>query len=140
MGRYDGLKKGKRFSSEYQPEKNGRKPSKLKEYIKENNIGQKEVSDLIKNLVFEHNIDELEEMANDRTKPFIITSLLTAFLKDIERGTIYNTNPIMDRAIGKPKERIEHSGELTVTQMTREERQARIKELEDKRKKDNVDS
>ncbi|MDH4127673.1 MAG: hypothetical protein OEV44_02885 [Spirochaetota bacterium] len=130
----ENLKKRTPFSSTYQPEKNGRKPSKLKEYAKENNIGASEVANVIKNLIAENSIEELEEIAQDKTRPYLITALITAFLKDVERGTVYNLNSMLDRAIGSAKQVIEHSGEISVSQLTPEERRARIDELEKKRK------
>jgi len=113
MAREDGLAAGvrTRFSSEYQPANRGRKPSKLKSWIKENNVSNDDFIAIFKTIIATHTLDELEIMVNKKNKgklPVIIALCISAFLHDMRTGTLTGTNSILDRIMGKPTQQINH--------------------------------
>lgn len=110
----ENLSKGKRFSSDYQPNNTGRKPSKLKAMIEVNDLSSNDVSDLLLSL-FDKTEDELMAISSDPEKPFLIRTFVKAMLKDLSQDSIYNINSLLDRAVGKPKEKVEQTGEQTLT-------------------------
>ena len=97
----------KKFTSEYQPEGRGRKPSILKQYIKENKISSADVSLLIKSILFESTEKEMVEMLADKNKPIIIRLFVRAFMEDFRKGRLENIEKLLDRAIGKNKAEID---------------------------------
>ena len=99
------------FSSENQPKKNGRKKSKLKGMIEKNDLSSDDISDLIINL-FDKTKEELEVISNDYEQPFLLRAFVKAMIKDLEGDSLYNINSLLDRAIGKPKDKVEHSGSV----------------------------
>lgn len=126
----ENLKKGKRFSSEYQPEKNGRKKSKLKGLIEVNDLSSNDVSELIITL-FDKTEEELERIGNDHEKPFLLRSLVRAILKDGSSDSLYNINSLMDRAIGKAKETKEiQFDDVSEKKLSREEMIAKLKKAD----------
>lgn len=79
-------------------------------------------------------VAELASFVKDDKLPAIVQAygrlLLTGDQKDMRR--VSAAELIKDRVHGKPLQAIKHSGELEVTQLTPEEREKRIKELEKK--------
>ena len=126
-----------RFSSTKQPANRGRKPSKLKKWIKENNVGNTDFVAIFRNIIAIHTLEELEELVKDERKkklPVIVALCISAFLRDMKTGTLTSANTILDRIMGKPTQPVEmNAPELSVTIMTPEERQKRIEELLGKR-------
>jgi len=118
---------GKKFSSTNQPppERKGRKPSKLKKYLKDNNVTANDLALLAKNVLFTYSEEQLKDLLVDKTKPMIIRLMVRAFLEDFKKGSMINTDRIIDRAFGAPDQNIM----MMVSQMTPEERQAKIEEL-----------
>jgi nitrogenase molybdenum-iron protein alpha/beta subunit len=111
MAREDGLAVGvrTRFSSEYQPENRGRKPSKLKKWIKENNVSNEDFIGIFKNIIAAHTIEELEEMVegdNKKKLPVIVALCISAFIHDMRTGTLNAANSILDRVMGKPTQQV----------------------------------
>ncbi|NCB44235.1 MAG: hypothetical protein EOM59_16700 [Clostridia bacterium] len=119
----------KPFSSTRQPKnKNGRKPSQLKKYIKDNNMCREDVALIIKNVLFSKSSDELVNMVQDKSEPMIVRLMVRAYLEDFKKGGLVNLSVLLDRAFGSPKQDVEVSGNITVTEMTYEEREAKINE------------
>lgn len=115
MAREDGLAAGvrTRFSSEYQPANKGRKPSKLKAWIKENNVSNDDFIAIFKTIIATHTLEELETMVNKENKPklpVIVALLISAFLHDMKTGTLTAANSILDRIMGKPTQQINFGG------------------------------
>lgn len=106
MDKNENLKKGKRFSSEYQPKKQGRKKSKLKGMIEKNDLSSEDISDLIINL-FDKTREELDIISYDEEQPFLLRAFVKSMIKDIDGDSLYNINSLLDRAIGKAKEKKE---------------------------------
>jgi len=128
----------KMFSSEYQPKNNGRKPSKLKKYIKDNNVGKEDVALMIKNVLFTYSQQQLEELLKDKEAPMLMRLLVRAFLEDFKKGALSNFTTMMDRAYGSAKQEVEVNSNTTIFDMTPEQRRAAINEYLEKRNPSNV--
>jgi len=133
MPREDGLKAGipHRFSSLNQPEKRGRLPSKLKKFCKDNSISKADVDMVFKNLIFGKTIEELQIMIlpdNRKKLPVIVVLLVSAFIQDMNSGTLKEVNTVLDRIWGKATQKVEADVNAPVM-LTSEERQQRIEEL-----------
>ena len=123
--------KGSRFSTSYQPEKRGRLPSKLKKFCKDNSISKADVDMVFKNLIFGKTIEELQEMIRSPIRenlPVIIVLLVSAFIHDMNSGTLKEVNTVLDRIWGKATQKVEADVNVPVM-LTPEERQQRIEEL-----------
>ena len=118
----------KPFTSERQPAKRGRKPSVLKKYIKDNDINREDVALMIKNVLFSKSYDELVDILQDNKQPMIIRLFIKSYLNDFKKGSLINLQYLLDRAFGNPKQEIEVSGNISVDQMSYEEREAKIRE------------
>lgn len=122
----------KPFTKEHRPKNPGRKPSKLKKYIKENNISAKDVSIMIKNVIFDKNQEQLETLLKDKKIPMMIRFFVKAFLDDFKNGKVRNMEYLLNRAVGQPKEIIDQTnrdGSPDVTEMSHDERKALLAEL-----------
>ena len=118
----------KPFTSTRQPKNNGRKPSQLRRFIKENNVSREDVSLMIKNVLFSNSFEKLSEMVQDTKQPMIIRLFIKSFLTDFKKGNLTNLTVMLDRAFGSPKQDITVSGDISIAEMTYEEREARINE------------
>ena len=116
------------FSASRQPKGNGRKPSKLRKFLKVNNLSALDIQLIASNLI-NATLEELEEMAEDRTKPILLCGAARAFLRDYKEGTTPTMQWLIDRAFGKSKEALEFSGSLNIRQTTDEELNQQLQEL-----------
>jgi hypothetical protein len=115
MAREDGLAAGvrTRFSSTYQPANRGRKPSKLKKWIRENGVSNEDFVAIFKNIIATHTIEELHEMIEGDHKnklPVIVALCISAFIHDMKTGTLTAANSILDRIMGKPTQQVIFGG------------------------------
>ena len=117
----------KKFSSTYQPANKGRKPSKLRKYIKENNLGIQDVRLMMKQVLAMDEV-QLKEKLMDQRVPMMIRLFIRAYLQDFKAGRMDNFNSMLDRVFGKSDQNINMNGGLAVTEMSREERQEAIRE------------
>jgi hypothetical protein len=111
VAREDGLAAGirTRFSSTYQPANRGRKPSKLKKWIKENGVCNEDFIAIFKNIIATHTIEELNQMIEGDAKnklPVIVALCISAFIHDMKTGTLTAANSILDRIMGKPTQQL----------------------------------
>lgn len=120
--------KDKQFTSENQPDNNGRKPSMLKAYIVDNGVSIQDVRLVIKNIIMENTKEELEIIQKDEAKPMLMRVLIGAYLKDFESGSIYNLNSLLDRVYGKAEQPV--TGNFDITSYSPKEREKRLSELE----------
>jgi hypothetical protein len=126
------LKNLKNFTSTYQPPNAGRKPSKLKKFIKDNGLSSWDVACMIK-IVFATSEDDLKKMLQDKTRPMMLRLFIKAYLNDFLRGDLKNWLILSERAFGKAIQPIDNSGVALITELTKEQRDARIAELLKKR-------
>jgi hypothetical protein len=111
MAREDGLVAGARtrFSKEYQPKNRGRKPSKLKKWIKQYDISNDDFIAIFTNIIATHTMEELEELTSKENKmklPVIVGLCISAFLRDMKAGTLASANSILDRIMGKATQQV----------------------------------
>lgn len=123
---------GKRFSSTYQPAKRGRKPSKLKKFLKDHNMGADDIRLICSNLLNKSR-EELQALAKDPKTPILLAGSAAALLKDMARGSTTALQWLSDRGYGKPPETVTNYVEMGIYQMTPEQQEARIDELLAKR-------
>jgi hypothetical protein len=119
VAREDGLAMGKntQFSSTNQPANPGRKPSKLKKWIKENGVSNEDFIAVFKNLIASRTIEELQDMVKGDNKnklPVVVALCVSAFLHDMENGTLTAANTILDRIMGKPQIKTEITASVSV--------------------------
>ena len=98
------------YSSTNQPARKGRLPSKLKKFCKDNVVSNSDVDKVFKNLIFGKTLDELQELIKPGNKgnlPVIIVLLISAFLQDMEDGTLKEVNTVLDRVFGKATQQVE---------------------------------
>lgn len=95
-----GNKLGKKFSSEHQPEHNGRKPSLLKSYIVDNGVSIQDVRLVLKNVIMDNTESDLKIICADKEQPMIVRTVVKAYLHDFKNSSVYNLNSFLDRIYG----------------------------------------
>lgn len=96
-----------RFSKTNQPKNNGRKPSKLRKFIKENNVSYADVSLLFSNFLFKFSADELHAILSDegiKKLPSIAYNLIRAYLDDMTNNRLYATELMLRYSVQLPKQ------------------------------------
>lgn len=88
-----------RFSSERQPKKNGRKPSRLTKLIKDSGVSSDDVNAIIKSLIFTKTETELQRLMEDPVEPMLVRLFVKAFLSDFKAGTLHNIDKLLARAM-----------------------------------------
>ena len=120
------------WSSTNQPKNRGRKPSSVKKYIKDNNLTYDDVAQMAK-YILPLNEEGLKKLILDPKTPIIIRTFSKAVFSDLKKSSIHNIMALIDRAVGKPKERQEISGPDGGPIITRDERTLLIAQLIEKR-------
>lgn len=108
MGFEPGNNLGQRFSSENQPEKNGR-PRKYVSDLKAQGYKLSEVNDAIQALM-SMDLNELKDVAANPKATVLEVTIAMAIKKSIDRGSLYSIETLLTRVYGKPKELTEASG------------------------------
>jgi len=125
--------KGTLFSAENQPtNKPGPRPSRIRAYIQENDLSTNDIRAAIGALA-EMTAEELAKVKEDETAPVLLRGFAFAMMVEMQKGALVNLEMLLNRAFGKPKESVEHSGGINTTQLTKEERDKEIAELLEKR-------
>jgi hypothetical protein len=128
----ENLGKGKKFSSDNQPDNSGRKPSVLT-YIKGSGLSLDDYRRLLTNLIWEYDHKELSAILKNKSNkiPMGLAIVLSALIDDQKTKSIANFEKFMDRIFGKPAQGldIKTSGSMEIISMTMEERQKHIKAL-----------
>lgn len=120
--------KGKRFTSEYQPENRGRKPNKLKDLIKESQFTTQDIRAIFANIVSVNTLDEMKEMILDKNTDFMVAAYLKAMVKDYQNSKTDTMDKLIEYAFGKTKTIIETTSEnrntnLNIDGLSKEEKQ-----------------
>lgn len=117
MGKFEkGNKVGKLFSKTRQPKKNGRKPSRMNEFIKAFDLdnGEKQISkdDAIRLLThcLMCNRAELERMTKNTDLPIAVLCQIKAIVTDMNNGTTSTVDKLFDRIFGKAVQKTEITG------------------------------
>lgn len=90
---------------------NGR-PRKFVSLLKEQGYKLSEINDTLMALL-SMDINELKEVFENPKATVLEKAVAGAIRKSIEKGSLYNIETIITRAMGKPKEQTEHSGGQT---------------------------
>ena len=86
------------YSKDHPPPPNrGRKPSKLKKYIKNNGITSEDMAHAFR-YVLGLTIEQLKDLIKDTNKPAIIVVAASAVLKDMTKGKLNNISTVMRKA------------------------------------------
>ncbi len=98
------------FSATNQPKnKNGRKPSTIKRYIKDNGIDARDVSSMMKFLL-PMTQKQIGDMVKNEEVPFAMRLFARSLMDDMRKGHLSNVLHVLDRAIGKSVQHQEISG------------------------------
>lgn len=90
---------------------NGR-PRKFVSTLKDQGYKLSEINDTLMALL-SMDINELKEVFENPKATVLEKAVAGAIRKSIEKGSLYNIETIITRAMGKPKEQTEHSGGQT---------------------------
>jgi hypothetical protein len=122
-GRKDIAQDGKatQFSSDNQPENQGRRPSVLT-YIKGSGLSLDDYRKLLTNLIWEYDSKELSKLLKEKNNsiPIGLAIVLGAILDDLDHKSIANYEKLMDRVFGKSKTSIDLKGSMDITPETLE--------------------
>jgi hypothetical protein len=91
---------------------NGR-PRKFVSLLKEQGYKLSEINDTLMALL-SMDINELKEVFENPKATVLEKAVAGAIRKSIEKGSLYNIETIITRAMGKPKEQQDHTGEIKV--------------------------
>jgi hypothetical protein len=128
------------FSKTYQPKKHGRKPSHLKKYLKENNVGTTDIRRILGGIIADcKTIDDLKDKLKDPNTPPIVSIPIKCLLHDYAFNKMDTYKFLCEYGYGAPKQEIKHTGAVPVEEMSRDERLARIEALLAKRKDEATD-
>jgi len=125
------LKKGRKFSSDTQPDNPGRKPSVLN-IIKTSGISITDIRQIIDGILWEYSPGEIAKLLKDKENPLPmgVTLILGALISDQKKTCLYNWEILMNRSHGKATQTIDIPPDtLARVTMTSEERRLRIEEL-----------
>ena len=103
-----------RFTSSNQPKNNGRKPSQLKRYIKDNNLGIEDVR-LIMKFMLTKTEAELEEIQDDVSRPMMVRTIVRAYLHDYECKNMQTLDVMLNRIFGFAKQEIDQNVKVEMT-------------------------
>jgi hypothetical protein len=126
----------KMFTTDYQPKNPGRKPSKLKKYMKDNQVSDEDIRRIIRNFIAcDYTVRDLFIIANDPKQPAFITALARTLYFNIEDGEFGEWWEALRRVVAMPTESVEHSGSLEqkISTITRQEAQEKLDEYVRKR-------
>lgn len=104
----------KPFTKEYRPKRPGKKPSKLKKYMKECQVGIEDIRHMMANVIFPKNEEELKKLLIEPKTPMIIRLFVRSFLEDFKQGKLDNFEKFMDRIYGKPKQEIDSNVDINI--------------------------
>jgi len=122
----------------------GRKPSRLKKFIKDFDVSKDDIDAILKNLLFNFSAEQLKALYHSLSREtrsnippelqeFVnkqgelaagIAVLISGLMHDVKRGDMKAFNSILDRVYGKSTEKIEHNGGLQLFTISKEEQEA----------------
>ena len=89
---------------------------------------------MLKGVLAARTREQLQEIVQDKTQPALVVAAAAAALGVIRRGNFVGVQAMLNRIFGREREHVEIDLTADITAMTREERDARIAELLEKRK------
>lgn len=117
MGKEDNFKgaTGKRFSSTNQPPNAGRKKNVFKKFKEKFDLSADDVDNIVEYLLSQP-LEKLVEIMKDPKQTVIVVNFASAVLAGIKAGDLDAIEKLLNRKIGKPKEKIELSGNIQTSQ------------------------
>lgn len=103
---------GRNFEPGICPNPNGRPPI-TPEVKALRGLTHEHIKDVM-DLLVDQEFEKLREMAKDTSLPALKLLYIRAVLRAVETGDLANIEIVLNRVLGKPKERIEHSGAITL--------------------------
>lgn len=97
---------GKRFSSEYQPEKNGRPKNVFRYLVGQYAISREDIEALLMELSSLSKSD-LQRVKTDPNTPAVRAIIASALLRDNKNGSIYSVEFLLDRLFGRAVQKME---------------------------------
>ena len=91
---------------------NGR-PRKYISQLKDQGYKLSEINDTLM-VLLSMDVEELKAVFENQKSTVLEKAVANAIRKSIEKGSLYNIETIITRAMGKPKEQTEHSGTQTI--------------------------
>lgn len=102
--------------TKFKPGESGNMNGRPRKYISELRAqGYKlaEINDTLM-VLLSMDLDELKAVFDNPKSTVLEKAVSNAIRKSIEKGSLYNIETIITRAMGKPKEQTEHSGTTTI--------------------------
>ena len=97
---------GKKFSSEYQPEKNGRPKNVFRHLVGQYDISREDIEALLTELS-SLSKTELQSVSNDPNTPAVRAIIASALLRDNKNGSTYSVEFLFDRLFGRAVQKTE---------------------------------
>ena len=107
MANEKNLTKGKKFTSENQPAKRGRRKSQIADFITSNVISLADLRKTLQGVGFDRSVAELEALEKDKDIPAMISCVASAVLADRAKGRLDTYIALWDRCYGRPTQVIE---------------------------------
>jgi hypothetical protein len=115
--------KATQFSKTNRPKNPGRKPSKLKKWIKDYRLSKSDVEGLLTNFLFAKDLDEIEEIVSDKNLrgklPAAMGFQLQILVNQAKKGDGRHLENMYYMLVGKPTQQVD----ATVTMITPETRE-----------------
>lgn len=83
-------------------------PRKWISQLKDNGYGNSEINDCIL-VMLSMTLDELADVYKNSKATILEKGVANALRKSLEKGSLYSIETLLSRAIGKPKESIDHT-------------------------------
>jgi hypothetical protein len=126
--------KGTQFSKTNRPKKPGRKPSKLKKWIKDYELSKDDVNAVFINFLFDRDIGEIEEIINNKelrdNLPAAIAFQLQILINQSKKGDGRHLENILYMLFGRPVQQIDLSKKSDDIPDDPEERRALAEQIE----------
>jgi hypothetical protein len=126
--------KGTQFSKTHRPKNPGRKPSKLKKWIKDYSLSKADVEGLLTNFLFAKDLGEIEEIVNTKKLrdklPAAIGFQLQILVNQAKKGDGRHLENIYYMLVGKPVQQIDLSEKSNDIPSDPEERRALVEQIE----------
>ena len=94
---------------EGQPTDRGGRPKKIYTILKEKGFSRDDIRTCFGEMAF-YSEKELKEVALNKDSPAIMKVIAMAFKKAMDKGSWSHIREIMEHTIGKPTQRLEHTG------------------------------
>lgn len=100
--------KGKKFSSEYQPAKNGRPKNVFKQYHNLFECSRQDVEAVFTELLSK-SVEELAQIRNDKSTVALRSVIAATLIDNKKSGSLYGVGFLIDRLFGSVVQKVESS-------------------------------